>query len=348
MMLGVLGFPSAASIVSALLRGVASWMDSGAAALIRQLGAVLSSTTEPPLGSAFTGELKLVAGLGAALVPIFLVAAVIDAVLRQELGALFRVVVLRAPVALLGSSVAIEIVVLLMRATDALSRSAFSVAGQPASGFVDGIANSFTGSYSSIALAGFEEVVIAIVVSLISLVLWLELAVRGAAITVALLFVPLALAGVVFPATAHWARRLAETLFALVISKLVISCVIALGASSLGHPTGASGVVEGLALLLLAAFAPFAVLRLLPMVESGAVGHLEGLGRRALHGGRELSQLASYLPSSGGEEVGPVSRPSVPMFSGMSLDTPEFALEVAKVRDELFGPHSNEGDEKDG
>jgi hypothetical protein len=40
-------------------------------------------------------------------------------------------------------------------------------------------------------------------------------------------------------------------------------------------------VIGGAALLLLAACAPWALFRLLPFLESGAVGHLEGLGSRA-------------------------------------------------------------------
>ena len=51
------------------------------------------------------------------------------------------------------------------------------------------------------------------------------------------------------------------------------------GASSAGG--GFASVLGGAALLLLAAFAPWALFRLLPFVEAGAVGHLEGLGQRA-------------------------------------------------------------------
>ena len=46
---------------------------------------------------------------------------------------------------------------------------------------------------------------------------------------------------------------------------------------------GFAAVLGGAALLLLSAFAPWALFRLLPFVEAGAVGHLEGLGQRARH-----------------------------------------------------------------
>ena len=63
--------------------------------------------------------------------------------------------------------------------------------------------------------------------AVVAFVLWLELAVRSAAIGAAALFLPLALVGLAWPATSHWARRLGETLAALVLSKLVIAAVLA-------------------------------------------------------------------------------------------------------------------------
>jgi type IV secretion system protein TrbL len=60
----------------------------------------------------------------------------------------------------------------------------------------------------------------------------------------------------------------------------------------------------GAALLLLSAFAPWAVFRLLPFVEAGAAGHLEALGHRAGRTAavpmRSLAQTAMRLTASGG------------------------------------------------
>jgi hypothetical protein len=104
------------------------------------------------------------------------------------------------------------------------------------------------------------------------------------------LFLPLALVGLAWPATSHWARRLGETLAALVLSKLVIAAVLALAAGLLVSPSGIAGVVEAVALLGVAAFAPFALLKLVPAVEAGAVAHLEGLGRRPVQAVERLGR----------------------------------------------------------
>ena len=74
-----------------------------------------------------------------------------------------------------------------------------------------------------------------------------------------------------WPAISHWCRRLVETVVALVLSKFVIVAVLSLAVGALGAGDGSvSAGSAGGALLLLAAFAPFTLLRLVPMVEVGA------------------------------------------------------------------------------
>jgi hypothetical protein len=119
-------------------------------------------------------------------------------------------------------------------------------------------------------------------------VLWIELLIRAAAVYVAVLFLPLALATLVWPAVAHWCRRLVETLAALILSKFVIVATLSLAAGAVSsgtagggaHGAGFSAVLAGGALLVMATFVPFAILRLIPAVESGAVAHLDGLRAR--------------------------------------------------------------------
>ena len=343
--LGLLGLPiGIGSIFSGITKSLATWVASGAGQLVAGVGSVLTATTEPPLGANFDAELSLVAHLGAALVPILLVLAAIEAIVRQDLSLLMRAMFLRAPVALLGSGLAVEAVVLWIGATDALSRSVVALAGSPASGFVAGLSASLVQPGVTMQASGFELVILAGILAVVALMLWIELAVRGAAIAIALLFVPLALAGVVFPATAHWARRLGETLFALVLSKFVIACVLSLAAASIGAPSGASGLVEGVALLLLAVLAPFAVLRLIPMAESGALGSLEGVGRRGLHLARSaLSLSLSGAGASGGEEgAGPLQVPVLGFMAGQSFGGPEFEAEVDRISQGLLPPGGGE------
>ena len=164
-------------------------------------------------------------------------------------------------------------------------------------------------------------------------VLWMELLIRAAAVYVAVLFLPLALATLVWPAVSHWCRRLVETLAALILSKFVIVATLSLAAGAVSsgtagtgaHGAGFSAVLAGGALLVMATFVPFAILRMIPAVEAGAVGHLDGLRARgtaavtrparsaashALHGGLEaLGDARLMAQTEGGPGTGGGSGP---------------------------------------
>src|SRR6202030_4072009 len=81
-----------------------------------------------------------------------------------------------------------------------------------------------------------------------------------------------------------WGRRLGELLAVLILSKFVIVAIVSMAvgatASGVNAPNGPS-LLGGAALLLLAAAAPFTLLRMVPLVEAGVVGHLDGVSRRA-------------------------------------------------------------------
>ena len=144
-----------------------------------------------------------------------------------------------------------------------------------------------------------------------ALVLWLELVVRAAAVAAAALFLPMVLAALVWPAVAHWCRRLADTLAALILSKLVVAAILSLavGAVSEGLSGGSKNpkpqfgaVVLGVALLILATVAPFVLLRMIPAIEAGAVAHLEAARhhlRRTATAPAQAAKAIMLMPAGG-------------------------------------------------
>jgi hypothetical protein len=202
----------------------------------------------------------------------------------------------------------------------------------------------------------------------VAFVLWLELVVRSAAVAASTLFLPLALSGLVWPATAHWAKRLAETLLALVLAKVVIAGVLALAGIEVTGGPGGAGVGAGIARGLLAPLAAFSLLRLVPRVEGGSVGHLDGTSRRAARAAAGAgSSVAGYVrlkredmaggegwggggpggwggagstggrPSGGGGGGGggPQVIDAVPISRGLPLDTPEIQADADRIEREL-------------
>lgn len=270
-----------------ILDGVSQWVATSAAWLLSQVGGVLTSTTRIQISSRwYLNSFALMYRLAAFLALPILLLAVIRAVLRQDPSGLARSVLVHLPLALLLTGVAVEVVQLSLGAVDELSNAVASGAGMRSGEFMQKVITMLAASTSpegAFVIPAFVLLIVAIAIALGSFLLWIELLVRSAAVYVAVLFLPLALAGVSFPTVSHWSRRLAETLTALILSKLVIVAILSLATEALaaqGATLDLAGLMGAVALLMLATLAPFALLKLVPMVEAGAVSHMEGTGRR--------------------------------------------------------------------
>jgi hypothetical protein len=260
---------------------------------------VLISTTTIDIGASWFHQhyVEMTVLAGAVVLPLLLVSTM-QAVYRQNAGQLIRAFFVQLPLALLLGVVAIQIVVLCLSATDAMCTAVAGGSGSDVTALLTGVSNGMVAALGDPTMATFVLLLVGLLVAVAAFVLWLELLVRAAAVYVAVLFLPLALATLVWPAVSHWCRRLVETLAALILSKFVIVATLSLAASAVSSGTAGSGggggggasgagsgfasVLAGGALLVLSTFVPFAILRLIPMVEAGAVGHLEGVRQRGM------------------------------------------------------------------
>jgi hypothetical protein len=94
---------------------------------------------------------------------------------------------------------------------------------------------------------------------------------REAAVYVVVLMLPLAFSALVWPARRVWAIRAVELLIALILSKFAIVAVLSLGGAAMDQVEHSiTAPIIGLVLLMMAAFAPWALLRLIPLSELGA------------------------------------------------------------------------------
>jgi hypothetical protein len=311
--------------VGSVLDAVSSWVTSGAVWLLGQIGGVLSSSTAIDLGAPwFRTHYATMAALAAVVVLPLLLLGVLQALYRQSASMLLRTVLINVPLAVLLTAVSVTLVQLGLAVTDAMCAAVSGGSGVDAGHFMASVATALAPSATT-SQSGAPTFVLflgGIAVVAGAVMLWLELLLRAAAVYVAVLFLPLALAGLAWPAISHWSRRLADTLAALVLSKLVIVAVLSLAVGALASGTGstpsgatASGggfasVLGGAALLLLAALAPWSLFRLLPFLEAGAVGHLEGLSQRARHLAAApvtgLANVALRAATAGSLATGPV------------------------------------------
>ena len=288
---GSIGGSIASTGFESVLSGISQWVASGAEWLLGQIGDVLSATTTVDLGASWfeTHYGQMTALAGAVILPMLL-ASTLQAVVRQNPGQLIRTFLVQLPLALLLAVVAIQIVILSLSATDAMSDAVAGGTSADVTSLLTGVTSGLVASAADPTIASFVLLLISLLIAVAAFVLWLELLIRAAAVYVAVLFLPLALATLVWPAVSHWCRRLVETLAALILSKFVIVATLSLAAGAVSsgtagsgdHGSGFSSVLGGGALLLMATFVPFAILRMIPAVEAGAVAHLDGLRERGM------------------------------------------------------------------
>ncbi len=254
----------------------------GARYLLRETASVIGSTTRPNLQSSwFSASYWRMAAVAALLTLPFLFAAAVQAMIRSDLALLARAAFGYLPLGLVAVGIAAPLTMLLLAASDEMSSIVASASGHADASFLTR-ASVLTGLTLTTGTA-FVAFFVALLTAAATMVLWIELLIRAAAIYVIVLMLPLFFAALVWPARRIWAFRAVELLVALILSKFAIVAVLALGGAALGHSLfpGMAATLSGTTLVLLAAFSPWALLRLLPLHElaSAAAGGLRPQGQ---------------------------------------------------------------------
>jgi hypothetical protein len=112
--------------------------------------------------------------------------------------------------------------------------------------------------------------------ALAAIFVWFELILRAGVVYVAMMFLPLFLATMIWPATSGWVRRLVQLIVAAILSKLVIVATLSLGLSALASGDDVSAVLAGAGMFLIAAFSPFVLFSLIPLAAEMAQPQREG------------------------------------------------------------------------
>jgi hypothetical protein len=275
-------------------------MVDGARYVLGELFGAIDSSTTPELSAGwFRRHVAAVAQIAAGWMALLFMAAVIDAGVRHRTDALVRAL-LALPLATLGTPVAMFILDLAIVATDAASGWLMSIAGADLAAFGHAVVRGLLErSVDGPALTptpdtGAAGLFAAFLVMMAAGFVWVELLMREAAVYIAALFLPLAFSGVVWPATAHWTPRLLRLEGALVASKLAITASVSLGATM--TRTGSDGggfslVIVGIGVLMIAAFTPFVLYRIIQVWDTGQGA--ESHGAMVSAAGRALAPVAA-------------------------------------------------------
>lgn len=293
------------SIFDGLGSFVVSRLEQGCRDIGRELVAVLSGPAQVdfihgwwagPRGRALAAD---IGALAMALTVAFVLLAVLQGVLAGDPGGMLRTVVTQLPLSVLGMVTVVGGTQLLLGVTDEATHLVLGDTAANLGRFVDGL--TVTGAVP----AGGAVVAFLLLVFLVgAFFVWVELAIRSALVFLLVACAPLVLAARIWPAARGIFRRLVELAVAVIVSKFVIALALALGSAALagGGPNegGSAGVGLSLAGLLggatlmgLAAFTPFVVLRLLPVIETAAIAH--GISSSPVRGA-QAAAAAGTLP----------------------------------------------------
>jgi hypothetical protein len=283
---------------------ITTWVSEGAMWLIGQVVSEIEKTTTPKLTSeGFLAEYGQMAEIATVLAAAMALLAVLEALAQGSWGVLAKAVLVNLPVAFIATSVAFAVVQLLLVATDGMCH-AIAVATQDhskhffksaigglakASGSASAAVNpgypvskAVGGAAAATAVPLFVTFLAAIIGGFAAFFVWIELIARDAAVYVVALFMPMALAASIWPRWSGALRRTGEMLVVVIASKFVIVSIIALAAGLVAEgQSDVEHVLAASALMLLACFAPFMLLRLVPFAE-GAMG--AAYGRRSASG----------------------------------------------------------------
>ncbi|MGA2453661.1 MAG: hypothetical protein ABSG93_09100 [Solirubrobacteraceae bacterium] len=305
---GLLG-EAAGAAGNSVMAGLAEWMIGAATQVTVFVSQEMQQTTTPQLQSAwYEAQFQPMADLGAALGLLVALIALASAAIRRNPQALAATLtgIARAG---LGTGVVLALTVIALEIADQISAAVLT-----------GSAHAFWGTvahaWGTSSFGGFGSSALAALIALIevfaAIFVWLELIVRDAAIYLAVLFFPAALAAGIWPALAAWPGRLGRLLLLFVILKPVALIVLSLAGSAaaagLSFSSGVSGsvgtILAAIVIFALAAFAPWTLMYLL---AADAESAYMAAGMRAATGaavtsehGRSVRNAAGLRDHSGG------------------------------------------------
>ena len=256
-----------------------------------------------PRAKEITQSVVLFAG---ALLVLFLLAAVLQGLAKGDAALMVRTAAVEVPMSVLGMVVLTTVTAVLLAITDGIS--SLVLAGAPGD-----MARFFQfGDPDAILRLGLFGFILIPLFLLGAMLVWIELVVRSSLIYLLLAFAPLVLAARVWPVLSGAWHQLCRIGLALIVSKFAIALALGLGSAALagGGPgnLGAAGpnpndvgsqagltvggLMVGASLMVLSAFAPFVVLKLLPVFEAAVLA--QGISRGPLRAGQTAAQTAYY------------------------------------------------------
>ena len=312
----------AGAVSGSVFDQMTKWATEAASWLTGQIATAIERTSTPELGAGwYRQRFASMAALGLGLALLVAMVALGSAALRRDPDALGATLIgmFRAG---LGTGLVLALTVLALGVADGITNAvAQDAVGKDAQKFWSSVGDAAkklgdapgdaaqaaapgqaAGAAAGAAPAG-KTVPAGIVFLLalgqvvVGLAVWIELLLRSAAIYVAVLFMPAALAASIWPSLRSWPSRLGRGLFVLIAMKPIVVTVLALAGSAAaaglsGDARNGVGVLlAAVVIFALAAWAPWGLMHLVSIDHEGhwsASGGVAGARGAALAGGQQL------------------------------------------------------------
>lgn len=290
--------------------GLTDWILKGVLALLMSMWNFMDTASSPRLTSewfytADSSPFRISFGIGIAMVSLLVMLALIRAVAAGSPGAVLRTVAHDLPIAIFAMVSLVVVSAAAIDLSDGLSDFIWDQTRDDAIGAFDGLGVTLMAGLGNMHFLG---IIVALVLLGAMLFMWITLFVREALIYLVVIYaVSFGMPSMLFPPLRDTAKKVLELLVALIIAKPVMVLALSVGVSALGGigATGEPGdgvgdnlarelgtLVSGVIMFGLAAFMPFLVWKLMPIVAAAVVA--QGIASAPMRGGTQAMQLQYY------------------------------------------------------
>ena len=346
-----------ASVIKLLFHLVASAVTAITTALI---AAITDTTTVDLQGGWFASGRQqrlvgLVLAMSVSLLLVFVLLTIVRSLIAGEPAQMVRAVLVDVPFAIFASVAVATVTGVLLAITDAASAAVLGDVSRSIGQF-----STLLGTADALSSTGLLGLVFGVLFIAAAIVVWLQLLLRAALLYLVVTFAPLGFVARVYPGGRQIARRTIEIGVSLIVSKFAIALAFATGGAALvgGAPPSAStatpdlrAMLVGAAIMLLAAFMPWLVWKILPVFESAPV--MQGVERAPLRTATTVASAAVTAASAarlagavGGADLGGSDGSDVLLGGGtapvdvakLAGHTPTESSNTSPSRSEPSGP----------
>lgn len=294
---------------------IASAMGLAVSTLFQGMWDVFSTTTAVDVTSdGYVKVYNILFGIAVFITLLFFCFQLITGLARRDPAALTRAALGLAK-SVLGSFVLITLTALLLEITDQLCVGIIQATGQTIQSIGDRLAL-LIAAVTVTTVAGGAGALLTIFLAGLMIaaifILWFSLLIRKALLLVAIVFGPIALAGLTWESARGWFGKWATFVVAMILSKLVVVVIFLVATAQVSAPISIdlkslSEPIAGIVLLFIAAFAPYMAYKFLSFV------------------GFDMYQAASMEQEAKNALNRPIPLPSKPSGPAPKqvLDTPE-------------------------